>query len=134
MEITELSKTKLSYEGNEFLMCFSKKKRGKRKMKKNNSEFTPNEREFIDNFCKDGKSDKHFGQLQVKEYLGNLNTLKALNGTAKNIGTIQFLKTDDCWYFITNDNKKYRYPEKLVETYVDGIESLFKMEFKRVDA
>jgi len=88
---------------------------------------TDAERKLIDNFD-EGVRGREFGRLNVRKYFGNNSALLALNGTAKTIGTTQYIKREGVWYFYAIDGEKYRIPEP-----VDGIDSVLDIEFKRKD-
>ena len=93
-----------------------------------NNELTNKEREMINNFCKDGESSREFGRLNVRNYFGNNSQLRELNGTAKNIGTAQFIAGENRWYFYAIDGETYRIPEP-----ANGIDTILDIEFKRQD-
>ena len=95
-------------------------------MKNKNIELTNKEREMIDNFCKDGESSKEFGNLNVRNYFGNNSHLRGMNGTAKIIGTAQYIAKESRWYFYAMDGETYRIPEP-----DGGIDTILDIEFKR---
>jgi hypothetical protein len=88
-------------------------------------ELTAKERETIMNFDKiNVKKESSF--LAVKSYLGKNSELKALNGTAKFIGTADFIHSENCWYVKAINGEKYRIPEP-----ANGIDTVLDLEFKR---
>lgn len=87
-------------------------------------ELTQEERNGIDFFCKDLPGGKGFGQMVVREYYGMNSQLKALNGTAKIIGTA--VNEGDYWIVRAIDGERYRIPEPK-----GGIDEVLNIEFHR---
>lgn len=100
-----------------------------------NSELTKAERKLIDNFCADAPRGKEFGQLKVRKYCGFNSALLALNGTAKTIGVVQYVKSEGVWYMDAINGERYRFPETKNGLFGDenGEGAVLDVEFKRND-
>lgn len=107
-------------------------------MKNEQPKFTAKEIELIENFCAYGKTQRHFGQLQAKAYIGTgevWGTLRFLNEVKKEkgvkyVGSLQAINEgeDTFWYLNAINGERYRIAEP-----ADGIDEIFDIEFKRKD-
>jgi len=91
-----------------------------------NIELTNTERTMLENWDKIPTKRAPANFLAVTKYLGKNSQLLALNGTAKFIGTAEFIHRENCWYVKAIDGEKYRIPEP-----ANGIDSVLEMEYKR---